>query len=84
MSTIKSPANAVIEAFGGVRQTARALGVSPSTVSRWNSRDRNKKHKGTIPSSMHLAIISASKRKRLNITPYHLIYGVSEAETVAE
>ena len=79
MSTIKTPAAVVIEAFGGVRPTARVLGVSPSTVSRWNSPDRNKKHVGTIPANMHRAIITASKRRRLGITPHHLIYGVPAA-----
>jgi hypothetical protein len=41
----KNPARCVIEAFGGVRKTARILGVDLGAVSRWQKR-------GLVPNSL--------------------------------
>ena len=69
MAENKTPAEFVIEAFGGVRALARALGKSPSTVSRWRST------KGLIPSSVQAEIIRLAREKGLAVTHQNLIEG---------
>ncbi len=43
---LSTPATRVRDAYGGVRKAARALGLSPSSVSRWNHPNHGK---GTVP-----------------------------------
>ena len=63
-----SPAECVIRAFGGVRSTARAIGVEPSAVSRWRKR-------GPIPTGSLLIVLEKAKELGLDITSDDLIHG---------
>jgi len=65
-----TPAEIVIEVFGGVRATARALKLAPSSVSRWVT-DRN----GLVPQAQQYKILKIASRKQLKITPTDLIIG---------
>ena len=44
-----SPAQLVIEKLGGVRATARALGINPSTVCRWQKTKEDGGTNGFVP-----------------------------------
>jgi len=69
-----SPAEYVISQFKGVRKTARAIGRSPGSVSKWQKADRDGII-GGIPSGAQHAILDAAKKLKLNITADHLING---------
>lgn len=69
-----SPAEYVIFIFNGVRATARALGVSPSAVSKWRKPDSNGVI-GIIPARAHIKILEAAEHQGLDLTPHDLIYG---------
>jgi DNA-binding transcriptional regulator YdaS (Cro superfamily) len=70
MPTTKTPASVVIDTFGGVRKTARLLGLSPGAVSRWQTRDG-----GAVPGKHHVALLLAAKSARLKLTPNDLVLG---------
>lgn len=59
-----TPADFVIQQFGGVRATAYAIGLSPSSVCFWRS-----KHgpNGRVPETSHARILKAAKRLKLKI-----------------
>lgn len=63
-----SPTEYVIYRFGGVRATARALEMGPSSVSKW----KKKKH---IPASKIPRILEKAKELQLDIRANDLIYG---------
>lgn len=62
-----TPAQYVIHVFKGVRATARAVGRTPSSVSKWQ--------KARIPSGAHRRILDIAKEQDLDIQPQDLIYG---------
>lgn len=68
-----TPADAVIAAFGGVCATARALGLSPSSVSRWRMPAARGGIDGRVPSRHQSAILALSRRLRLGLTARDLI-----------
>lgn len=68
-----TPSAYVIETFGGVRATARALSLDPSTVSRWHK--PRIKGDGGVPRCHHKEILRIAKSKNLDITMKDLIYG---------
>ncbi len=71
-----SPAEYVIDLFGGVRALSRIIGKSPSAISNWRKNRRiHSNGKGCIPSSSHLVILKEARRHKLDITPDDLIYG---------
>jgi hypothetical protein len=65
---MQTPAQYVIEAFQGVRATARAIGRSPSSVSKWQI-------KGQIPRPAQKRILEVAQERGLDITPGDLILG---------
>lgn len=65
----KNPAELVIKTWGGVRKTARALEMSPATVSRWQRLG------GLIPSKHLVKILERAKESGLDLKPEDLIYG---------
>lgn len=75
MPTRKTPATVVIETFGGVRKTARLLGIDAGAVSRWGSRDG-----GAVPAKHYLTLIAAAKAMRKKLTPNDLVLGREEKE----
>jgi len=70
-----SPAECVVELFGGVRATARAIGRNPGAVSRWNKPKSKRGTGGMVPSAAQRIILKIAKKKRLKITLEHLNYG---------
>ncbi len=70
-----SPAEVVIAAFGGVRATARALGRSPSAVSKWAKPKRERGTGGQIPTAAREIIIALAQKNGMNITDADLIHG---------
>lgn len=53
-----TPAQLVIEKFGGVRATARVLGINPSTVCRWNKRKEDGGTDGLVPQNHFKQILA--------------------------
>jgi len=71
-----TPARYVITQFGGVRATAKALGVAPSTVSTWNKRRTSKDYRGLngrIPAKNWATIMRAAKKRNKRITYKNLL-----------
>jgi acyl-CoA synthetase (AMP-forming)/AMP-acid ligase II len=62
----KNPAEYVISLFGGVRATARALGLSNPSVGYWRRR-------GYVPMSKLSAILAACRDKGLKVDRQQLI-----------
>lgn len=69
-----SPAKLVIEAFGGVRATARILGKSPSSISRWQNGD------GLIPAQAQAQIMKLARENGLDLTSDALIDGRKQTD----
>ena len=72
---VKSPADIVIEAFGGVRATARAIGRQPGCVSKWRGGRDAHGLDGRIPASVQPIILREARRRGLDITAEDLIMG---------
>lgn len=69
-----TPADKVIAAFGGVRATARALGINSSSVSRWRMPASRRGLDGRVPSIHQAAILRLAKQSGLHITAEDLIH----------
>jgi len=69
-----SPAEIVIQAFGGVNATARALDLTPSTVSKWQNHIKAD-GKGVIPRAHYKTIMKLSKEQGLKLTLNDLVFG---------
>ncbi len=75
---ILTPAELVIVRFGGVRPLSRLLGMSPSTVCTWKTRNM-----GKIPNTSengdargtHLRLLDLAKERKIQLTANELIYG---------
>ena len=65
----KTPAEHVIDKFGGLTKLARALGLTVSTVQGWKKR-------GKIPQEHWLAIMAVAKANALDLTLSDFIPGV--------
>lgn len=70
-----TPAEYVIQTFGGVRATARAIGRDKSSVSVWRRAKTRKGTGGLIPHKAQPLILQAAKERGLDITPTDLIVG---------
>lgn len=70
-----TPAEYVILVFKGVRATARVLGRSPSSVSKWTKSKELRGTDGNVPSSAARAILSIARERCLDITPNDLLNG---------
>lgn len=64
----RNPAEVVIAEFGGVRATARAVGIDHAQVCRWRK-------KGLITATHHATIIAAAKKNGRKITANDLVHG---------
>lgn len=69
-----SPAAKVIKVFGGVRATARALGLNASSVSRWPKPAAQRGLAGRVPSMHQARILKIAKKTGLEITAADLIH----------
>lgn len=71
-----SPAEYVIRQFKGVRATARAIGRSPSSVSKWRCPKGEKRGcDGQVPGTVQRVILEKARELGLDITPSDLING---------
>lgn len=78
-----TPAQHVINQFGGVRAAARSLGRTPSCISHWKrSRDEGGAG-GRVPSALQGNILAIAEREGLDITATDLIQGREVLEEVA-
>lgn len=69
-----TPADKVIAAFGGVRETARIVGRSPSSVARWRlPKERSGTTGGRIPGNLQQKILDYAKEHGIKITAGDLI-----------
>lgn len=67
-----SPADTVIQLFGGVRPTARVVGVYPSAVTRWRKRGGGKIPQGHFP-----VLLREASLMGFCLTMDHLVRGSS-------
>lgn len=70
-----TPAQYVIRVFKGVRATARVLGRSPSSVSKWTKPKSARGTDGQIPGTAQRTIIEKARELRLDITANDLLFG---------
>lgn len=63
-----TPADLVIELFGGVRKLARALGRDPAAVSRWQ-------RTGTVPTYIQKKLLEVAWERGIEISAHDLIFG---------
>lgn len=75
MQKTTTPAQLVINRFGGVRALARKLEVYPSTVSRWAAEEGKKGTGGQIPGRYHVALLDMAKKENIYLTAEELIRG---------
>lgn len=69
-----SPADNVISAFGGVRATARALGLNSSSVSRWRMPPEKRGLGGRVPSVHQAVILRIARETGLALNASDLIH----------
>lgn len=70
-----TPAEVVIDAFGGIRSTARAINVDPSTVLRWCKRADGTLKAGWIPHAYIRPLIDAAARENKRLTIEDVVWG---------
>lgn len=70
-----SPADWVIHVFKGVRKTARAIGRSPASVSKWAKSKDRRGSGGLIPANSQRRILEQARKYGLDITEHDLIWG---------
>lgn len=70
-----NPVEYLIKVFGGVRPASRAIGRSPSAISKWQTYENKDGSRGLIPSGLHKKILAEAKDKGLDITADDLING---------
>lgn len=69
-----TPADKVIDAFGGVRATARALGLNSSSVSRWRMSKEERGLDGRVPSIHQSVILRIAREQGLPLCAADLIH----------
>lgn len=68
-----TPAARVIAAFKGVRETARILNISSSTVSRWQKSKDEGGTGGRVPTKHQAEILRVAKERGVALTAEGLI-----------
>lgn len=69
----QTPAQTVIRMFGGVRATARIIGRSSSTVSRWQKPRAEGGTDGRVPSTSQKKLLDYAQAHGLPLTAEQLI-----------
>lgn len=67
-----SPAEVVIDVFGGIRSAARVLKIEPSTVWRWRWETRCS---GAVPSEHFRPLLDAATKLGKRLTLEELVWG---------
>jgi hypothetical protein len=70
-----TPADIVVEEFGGVRKLAKIIKRSPASVSKWRRHETKDGQRGLLPSSITARILVAARKRGLKITAEDLILG---------
>ena len=70
-----TPVAVVIDVFGGIRPTARAIGVAPSTVLRWGTSTRGGRIPGTVPHPYLRRLLDAALAMDKRLTLPELVWG---------
>lgn len=70
---VTTPAERVIDAFRGVRATARALGRNPSSISRWRKPRDEGGTGGRVPSSLQAEVLQKAREAGIPLTAADLI-----------
>jgi transposase-like protein len=68
-----TPAQKVIDLFGGVRPLARELGRNPSSIARWRRAKTEGGTGGAVPSSMQGRLLALAKARGLPLAAEDLI-----------
>jgi hypothetical protein len=68
------PASLVVTIFGGVRRTARLLGISPATVRKWSHSG------GHIPAKNQRRLLDLAQQNGLRLTAEDIVLGRNVAE----
>ena len=68
-----SPAERVIQAFGGNTETAQALGCNRSTIFRWTQPEEKGGTGGRVPSTRHSTILSKARELGLSLSAADLV-----------
>jgi hypothetical protein len=76
---MNTPAARVIEAFGGVRATARALGLHSSSVCRWRLPAARGGLAGRVPSRHQSTILRIAQESGMDLSAEDLIQFGGEA-----
>lgn len=69
-----TPAEKVIQVFGGVRATARLLALNSSSVSRWRMPAEKRGLDGRVPSVHQAAILRIARERGLSLVAADLIH----------
>lgn len=67
---VSQPARGIVERLGGGRKVALALGIAPSTVTRWSS---EKDGKGRIPARHWVNLMILAQDQGYELTVYDFI-----------
>lgn len=70
-----TPAELVIEKFGGVRPLARELSIDHSSVARWPKPKNERGSGGLIPAQYHARLLDIAKERGITLTALELVYG---------
>lgn len=70
-----TPAEYVISVFGGVRATAKAIGRTPSCITKWKKPKKLKGCGGRVPSIAQGLILTLAVKRNLPITAEDLLCG---------
>jgi transposase len=63
----KSPAQAVIDAFGSNAEVSRILDVSKSTITRWGYDKANKGTNGRVPQKYWPLLLATAKKRKIKL-----------------
>lgn len=64
----KSPAQAVIEAFGSNAEVSRVLSVSKSTITRWGYDKQNKGTNGLVPQKYWPTLLAIARKRKIKLS----------------
>ena len=68
-----SPAERVIQAFGGNTETAQALGCNRSTIFRWTQPEEKGGTGGRVPSTRQAKVLQLARERGLSLTAVDLV-----------
>jgi hypothetical protein len=64
----KTPAQAVIDAFGSNAEVSRVLLISKSTITRWGYDKHNKGTNGLVPQKYWPTLLATARKRKIKLT----------------